>query len=199
MRARGAGNGEDQRVVAEGRRGRSPGREVGEGVGPADGEEAGVGGEPAVTAAAHPVVGVGEDDAAEAVVVGEGNGAAHCKVSVEIAGAEVAVPAFDGREGRDEAGFGVDVDAAVGDHVGEAGEAIQAVGVYAVASGFGEEARAEGGAFAREAEVESGAVEGGVEIVVRDAEHGGSIICPARRAPRAGRGRSHAFLKQVTK
>ena len=65
----------------------------------------------------------------------------------------------------------MDVDRAVGDHLGEAGEAVKAMGVDAVAGGFGEEAGAEGGAVALEAEVEGSAVERGVEIVVGNAEH----------------------------
>ena len=55
-------------------------------------------------------------------------------------------------EGGGEGGFGVDVDAAVADHGVEAGEAVEAVGVDAVAGGFGEEAGAEGGAVRGEAE-----------------------------------------------
>ena len=185
MRAGGAGNGEDQRIVSEGRSGRSPRREIGEGVGPADGEEAGFCGEPSVAAAAHPVIGVGESDAAEAVLTGKVHGPEHGGVRVEVAGAKVAVPAFDSKRGGrglgDEGGFGVDVDAAVGDHFGEAGEAVEAVGVDAVAGGFGEEAGAEGGAVAVEAEMEGGAKECGVEIGIGDAEHGGSIICGGSR------------------
>jgi len=52
-------DGEDERVVAEGWGGGSPGREVGEGVGPAHGGEAGVCGLPAVGAGALPMGGFG--------------------------------------------------------------------------------------------------------------------------------------------
>jgi len=73
----------------------------------------------------------------------------------------------------------VDVDAAVADHGGEAREAIEAVGVHAVACGFGEEAGAEGGAVGfgsvGDAEGEYGLVEGGVEFGVGDS-HGISLV-----------------------
>ena len=180
MRAGGTGNGEDQRIVAQRGSGRAPRGQIGQRVGPAQGEDPGVRGEPAVASAAHPVVGVGEGDAAEAVLAGEGDGALHGGVRVEIAGAKVAVPAFDSERAwrlrGDAGGLGVDVDRAVGDHLGEAREAVEAVGVDAVAGGFGEEARAQGGAIAVQTEVLGRAVEGGVEIVVGDAEHGGLII-----------------------
>ena len=120
---------------------------------------------------------------ADAVLAGEVDGALHGEVGVEVAGAAVAVPALDsegcgaGGWGGDEFGLGVDVDAAVGDHGGEAREAVEAVGVDAVAGGLGEEAGAEGGARLGQAEGEHGAVEGGVEVVEGDAEHGvGSVL-----------------------
>ena len=137
-----AGESDDEGIVADGGGGGSPGREVGEGVRPAEGEEAGLGGKPSVGAAAHPVVGVGESDCSDAVLAGEGDGAVHDGVGVEVAEAAVSVPALDTSEGCGAGGLGVDVDAAVLDHGGEAGEAIEAVGVDAVAGGFGEEAGA---------------------------------------------------------
>ena len=76
-------------------------------------------------------------------------------------------------EGGGEGGFGVDVDAAVEDHGFEAREAVEAVGVDAVAGGLGEEAGAEGGAVFAEAEVEHGSAECFVEVVVGDSEHDG--------------------------
>ena len=91
-------DGEDDGVVADGWFGGAPGGGVGEGVGPADGEEAFGGGLPAVGAAAHPMVGVGEGHGPDAVPAGEGDGLGHGGVSVEVAGAEVAVPALDGSE-----------------------------------------------------------------------------------------------------
>ena len=105
-------------------------------------------------------------------------------VGVEVADASVAVPALDGAEGGGEGGFGVDVDAAVEDHGFEAGEAVEAVGVDAVAGGFGDEAGGEGGAVFAEAEAEHGAAEGFVEVGVGDSEHVGH--CRVRKKTTAG-------------
>jgi hypothetical protein len=77
-----AGNCDDEGVVAEGGCGGSPGGEVGHGVGPAEGEEALLGGLPAVGSASHPVVGVGEGYCAYAVLSGEGDGSLHGSVGV---------------------------------------------------------------------------------------------------------------------
>ena len=123
----GARDSEDEGVVAEGGCGGAPGGEVGAGVGPADSKEALVGGLPAVGAAAHPVVGVGEADGSEAVLPGEGDGAGGRVLGVEGTGAELAVPALDGAIGRYEGGSGVDVDEAVADGVDEVREAVEAV------------------------------------------------------------------------
>ena len=71
----------------------------------------------------------------------------------EIAGASVAVPAFQRAEGGGCGGSGDGVDGVVADHLGEAREAGDAVGVDAVAVGFGDEAGGEGGAVVGEAEV----------------------------------------------
>ena len=93
-------------------------------------------------------------------------------VGVEVADASIAVPSFDGAEGCGEGGFGVDVDTAVEEHGFEAGEAVEAVGVDAVAGGFGDEAGGEGGTVFAEAEAQHGAAEGFVEVVVGNSEHG---------------------------
>ena len=62
-----ARNGDDQRIVADCGRCRSPRRQVGQRVGPAHRGEAGFGRLPAVASAAHPVRGVGQRDGAETV------------------------------------------------------------------------------------------------------------------------------------
>jgi hypothetical protein len=74
-------------------------------------------------------------------------------------------------------GFGGDVDAAVGDHLGEAREAVEAVGVDTIACGLGEEAGAEGGALTAQAEVPGSAEESGVEVGVGNSKH---LVFPAR-------------------
>ena len=91
----------------------------------------------------------------------------------EVAGAAVAVPAFEGAEGCGCGGGGLRVDCAVADHLGEAGEAGYAVGADTVAVGFGDEAGGESGAWFGEAEVEEGFLDGGGEVGDGDAEHVG--------------------------
>ena len=103
----GARHGDDQRIVADGALGAAPGRQVGHGVGPADADEAGLGGLPAVGAAAHPVVGVAQRDAADAVLAAERDGAVHRGQRVEIAGAALAVPALQRAKGSEAPGLRV--------------------------------------------------------------------------------------------
>ena len=91
------------------------------------------------------MVRVGEGDAADAVLLCEGDGSLHGGAGVEVADSTMAVPAFDRSEARGLRRFGVDVDAAVADRFGEAREAVEAVGVDAVARCLGEEARAVSG------------------------------------------------------
>ncbi len=128
------------------------------------------------------MVGEGECNGSDAVLAGEGDGAFHGDVGVERADAEVAVPAFDGdcsaarASSGDEFGGGVDVYAAVVDGGGEAGEAIEPVGLDAVAGAFGEDAGAEVGAVADEAEGEVGLGEGDDEIGEGDARHGVMVL-----------------------
>ncbi len=82
------------------------------------------------------------------------------------------IPALERGCAGDAGGLGIDVDRSVGNHLGEAREAVEAVGVDAVAGGLGEETRAQGGAVAAQTKVLGRAVEGGVEIGVGDAKHG---------------------------
>ena len=138
---------DDEGVVAEFFLLTAPRGDEGPGVGPADADAVGVGGLPAVVAGAHPVVGAGEGDAAEAVGAGEFDGAVHGDPGVPGAGAEVAVPAFEDAEALDEGGFDVGGDVAFADGIDDGGEAVEAVGGDAVAGGVGEELGAAGGAF----------------------------------------------------
>jgi len=167
-----ARNGDDQRIVAERGRNRAPGGQVGQRVGPADGEEASLRGEPSVAAAAHPVVGVGQCNATQAMQAGKLDGALDCRVGVQVAGTEMSVPALDGGSTGDAGGLGGEVDAAVGDHLHEAWKSVEAVAVDAVACGLGEEARAECGAFSMQTEVQHRAVKRVVEVGVGNSQHG---------------------------
>src|ERR1700691_647590 len=145
---------------------------IGHGVVPADADEAGFGGLPAVSAGAHPVIGVGERDAADAVLAAEGEGAVHAGEGVEIAGTAAAIPALERAMGGEEGGFGTDDNAAVADGGDVAGKAVDAVGVNAVTGGFGKEAGAGLGAVGREAEFGEDGRELLLDFVEGDAVHG---------------------------
>ena len=90
-----------------------------------------------------------------------------------FAGAEVAVPAFQCACAGDARRLGVDVDAAVGDHLGESGKAIQPVRVDAVTRGLREEACTQAGAIALQAEMLHRSLERLVKVVIGNSEHGG--------------------------
>ncbi len=171
-----AGDGDDEGVVAKGGDGCAPGGEVTACVGPAYGEQTLVGGLPSVGAAAHPVVRMGEGDGSDAVLAGESDGAGHGVLGVEIADAEVSGPALDA-PGRDEqVGGGVDVDAAVAHHGGEAWEAIETVGLDTIAGAFGEDAGAAAGTVGGKTESEAGFGEGVDEVREGDARHGWMVL-----------------------
>ncbi len=118
------------------------------------------------------MVGVAQGDGAHAVLLGERDGALHGRVGVQVAGAAMAVPALEHRRSANAFGPAVHVHLAVGDHLGEAREAVQAMGVNAVAGGLGEEPGAERGALPGEAEAQCGAVEGGFKVGEGNAQRG---------------------------
>nr|GFD26167.1 hypothetical protein [Tanacetum cinerariifolium] len=132
-----AGHGQHQRVVAEARVGAAPGRHDGRGIGEAQADAAGFGGLPAVAAAAHPVVGVAQGHAADAVLLGQLDGAGHAGGSIGGAGAEVAVPALDEAVGFDQRRLGGGLHQARFYVAHEGGKAIEAVGIHAVAAVVG--------------------------------------------------------------
>ena len=64
------GNRDHQRIVAHSRIRSAPGRKIGQRVGPADSNDAGVSGLPAVTSATHPVIGIRQRHAAHSMFTG---------------------------------------------------------------------------------------------------------------------------------
>ena len=82
------------------------------------------------------------------------------------------VPALQRTGASDARRLGSYVDAAVGHHRGEAREAVEAVGVDAVARGLCKEPGAERGALALESKVQHSSVESVVEVGVGDSRHG---------------------------
>src|SRR6266849_4503187 len=81
-----------ERIIAKSRFARTPRREVRHRVGPADANDARVRGLPAIAATAHPVIGVAQRDAADAVVARKRYGPLHTRVSVQVAGPAPAIP-----------------------------------------------------------------------------------------------------------
>jgi hypothetical protein len=123
---------DDERVVADARIGRAPRREVGQRVGPAEADQTRIGRLPPVRAGAHPVIGVAQRHAADAVLPAEDDRPGHRLERVQVAGTAVAVPPLERAVGADPLGPGTDVHDPAGDHPHEAGEPVQAVGVNPV-------------------------------------------------------------------
>ncbi len=117
------------------------------------------------------MVGVGERDAADAVVTAEFDGSGHRCPCVEIAGTAAPIPALEGSELVEALGGCMDVDGTDADCVEETREALDPVRVNAVARGFGEEARAVLGAIGLEAGANENGGEGGREFSEGNAEH----------------------------
>ena len=109
----GAGDSEDDGVIADAAVFGAPSRHIGGGVRPADADAAVFGGQPAVGAAAHPVVVVAQCHDADAVLFGEGAGTLHCALCVQRAEAAVAVPALHTAHAGDALGAGKRVDLAL--------------------------------------------------------------------------------------
>jgi hypothetical protein len=87
----------------------------------------------------------------------------------------MALPSLDGSDASGFDGFGLDVDAAVANGFNKAWESVEAVGVDAVAGGFGEETGAQDGAVLAEAKLLDGAEESRVELVEGNSKHGFSL------------------------
>ena len=138
MLAVGAGDSEDERVIADAAVFGAPGRHIGGGVRPADADAAFFGGQPAVGAAAHPVVVVAQCHDADAVLLGEGAGTLHCALCVQRAEAAVAVPALHTAHAGDALGAGKRVDLALFEVAHHPRKAIQTVAVHAGKAVLGE-------------------------------------------------------------
>ena len=138
MLAVGAGDSEDERVIADAAVFGAPGRHIGGGVRPADADAARVCGLPAVGAAAHPVVVVAQCHDADAVLFGEGAGTLHCALCVQRAEAAVAVPALHTAHAGDALGAGKRVDLALFEVAHHPRKAIQTVAVHAGKAVLGE-------------------------------------------------------------
>src|SRR5258708_33599887 len=95
-----ARDGDDHRIIANSGITSSPRWKVRHGVGPANSDHTCVSGLPAVAAATHPVVGIGQRHATHAVRPGKRNGPFHTLVGIQIAWATVSVPALQWPAGR---------------------------------------------------------------------------------------------------
>ena len=139
MLAVGTGHRHDQGVVADLAVLAAPGRHVGHGVGPADAHAAVVGGQPAVGAAAHPVVVVAQGHHAHAVLLGQLTGTVHGALGVQRAETAMAVPPLQRAEGGHAGGAGRGVDLALFQVADHPGEAVQAVAEDAGQAVLGED------------------------------------------------------------
>ncbi len=166
-----AGHGNDQRIIADAWLGSAPRGQIGQGVGPANADKPCLGSLPAVSAAAHPVIGVAETHACHAVLPAQGHGAVHAGLRIQIAGAFAPIPALQSGETAELFGLSLDIDAAIAHHRDEAGKAVDAVRIDAVASGLGEEPGTGLRPAGREAELAEDAGEGLLHFFKGDAGH----------------------------
>ena len=134
-------DGEEERVIAHARGLGAPRRQIADRVGPADADAPRLRRLPAVRAGPHPVVGVAEGHAADHTAPGQLDRPGHREAGVQGARPPPAVPLLQGAEGPHQRRLGVYVHDAPADVVHEGGKPVQAVGVYPVAAGLGEEPR----------------------------------------------------------
>src|SRR5881398_1947942 len=90
------GDSNDERIIAETRIARAPGWEIRHGIRPTNADHAGIGGLPAVVAAAHPVIRIGKRNTRDAMLAAQFDGALHALMRVKIAGTEIPIPPLQG-------------------------------------------------------------------------------------------------------
>ena len=169
--AAGPRDGNDQRVVPDTGIAGAPGRKIGHGVGPADGDEPGLGRLPAVAASAHPVGGVGERHAAHTMLAGERHGPFHGLISIERAGAEPTIPTLERSTGGHQLRLSVNVDNSTLNLGDEAWKAVQSMRVNPVAGGFGKELGATAGTLGFESQLQQHAQQIIEEFLIGDSKH----------------------------
>ena len=120
-------HGQDQRIVADTAVFRAPGRHVRLGVGPADADATGFRSLPAVAATTQPVVGIAHRHPADTELARQFNGPIHRQFGIDVAQAQIAVPAFEGTEALGFFGLGLEVDIAFVDVFNNPWETIDTV------------------------------------------------------------------------
>src|SRR6266852_674304 len=125
----GARHGNHQRIVTQPRFTRTPRREVRHRVGPADANGARIRGLPAIAATAHPVIGVAQRDAADAVVARKRYGALHTRVIVQVAGPAPAIPSLKRAVSRYQLRLGLNIHDAIPNSFNESWKPIYTVRV----------------------------------------------------------------------
>ena len=94
------------------------------------------------------MIGVAQRNAADAEFLGQFDGAIHRQLGIDVAQAQIAVPALEGAHRVDLGRFGLKVDIALVDVFDDSREAIDAVRINAVTAGLGHQLRRKvGGGF----------------------------------------------------
>src|SRR5699024_786282 len=172
-----AGDGDAEGVVAHARFLGTPHGHAALGVGPADADKACLGGLPGVGAAAHPVGGVLQRHAADAVLFGQGDGAVHAEGGVQHADAQVAVIVFHSALGAHQFRPGVQIDPAFLHILRKAGYAVQAVALDAFQDALGVDLGALLGLFLAQTHLQERLFDSGENGVVRNADaHNFSLL-----------------------
>ena len=131
----------NQRIVADTRIAGTPRRQICHCIGPANADDAGIGGLPAVAAAAHPVIGIGQRHAANPSLTRERDRSVHRPVGVQIAGTASSVPPFERTPAGYQVRLGINCNDSSLNHPYELGKAVQAMRIDAVPAGIREEPR----------------------------------------------------------
>src|SRR5262249_53766006 len=156
----------------------SPRRKIGQRVCPADSDDAGFGCLPAVSAAAHPVIRVGERDAGDGVLTRKRDGVFHTVPSVQISRPAVSIPSFQSARSSDYVWFSVRNNDTALDHAYKLRKAVQSVGIDAVARCFGEESCAKFRALRSKTQSKQDFAERGEEFVEGNAHRAADSLQP---------------------
>ena len=115
----------------------APRGHIGDGVGPQDGDAPRIRRVQAISAGAHPVVGVAQGNAADGVLVGQLHRPLHAEIGVEVAGTVLSVVPLHNAGGLHQHRDGVHLHAALFHALNKLGEPVQPVGIHPVQAGVG--------------------------------------------------------------
>ena len=144
------------------------GRQIGQSIGPADSDHACIGSLPAVTAAPHPMVCIGQCDASHSMFAGQRDRPVHAVMGIQIARPDFSIPAFQRPgTGHRSPRFRMNINRSITNHGDEPGKAIQSVRVHTVASRVGEELGTKMGALRLKSQIQQYSYQSVEQFLIR--------------------------------